>query len=117
PGAGDARSVALRPTRPDLFPQTVEPNIPPIEESRPAADSPPGKSSLGPPAAPHGAGDRSAILPNGESRLAIPERLSRHQQPEVVSWLHETTILHNTQLLMTLRLKVSHRNCRVECSA
>src|SRR5207237_2174970 len=103
-GAGDARSVALRPTRPDLFPQSVEPNIPPIEERLPAADSPPGKSSLGPPAAPHGAGDRSAILPNGESRLAIPERLSRHQQPEVVSWLHETTILHNAQLLMTLRL-------------
>src|SRR5439155_703147 len=101
---GSGGEPALRPTRPDLFPQSVEPNIPPIEERLPAADSPPGKSSLGPPAAPHGAGDRSAILPNGESRLAIPERLSRHQQPEVVSWLHETTILHNAQLLMTLRL-------------
>src|SRR5713101_2200431 len=87
----------------------VESNIPPSEERLPAAGSLPDKSYLGPPAAPHEAGDRSVILPNGESRLAIPERLSRHLQPGVVSWLHETTVLHNAQLLMTLSLE--HAYC------
>jgi hypothetical protein len=61
------------------------------EGRRQASGRLPDRSLPAPPTTPHGAGDHTEILPNGESRLAVPKSSSWHQRFAVVSCLHETT--------------------------
>lgn len=58
-----------------------------------------------PPKVSHGDGDRSATLPNVESRVVVPEASFRHHRFAVVPCVHETANLRDAQLLMTLGLE------------
>ena len=108
-GVGAARSVRPPSARPDPALQSGGPSTRPSAGHRPAGAPLPDRSCLGPPTTPHGAGDRSEILPNGESHLAVPEMMVRHPQSE---WSHASMkpqFLIYAQLLMTLCLAAAIR--------
>ena len=106
PNAGP-RSVPRNP-----WLQNAAPNTRRCGGRRPASALLPGRLLPGPPTGHHGDGDHSAILPNGESRLAVRKSWFGHHRFVVVSCVNETTNSYNAQLLMTLRLELFVRRKR-----